>query len=679
VVLTTCPRDCYDACGLAVHRAGGVVTRVRGDRANPVNRGALCGKCAIAYNGVLRDPGRRLTTPLRRVGPKGAGRFAPISWEEAIAEVAGRLRAVAAERGPEAIFYAHYTGTVSRLAYAFPLRFFNRLGATEVEPDTICNLAGHAALQYTLGTSVLGFDPRTARDARAIVVWGANPSACAPHVDRHWLGEAPATRIVVDPVRHPTARRADLHLQPFPGSDAALAFSLLHVIRREGRLDRQFLDRFTVGWDEVEPVLDGCPPAWGERVTGVPARAIEEAARIYASGPALLWLGQGLQRQATGGNAFRACALLPAATGNFGRPGSGLLYLNLDGAARGIDEAYLAATHLRAGARRSVSHMDLAARLESPRDVQALVCWNINPAASNPEQRRLRRALEREDLFTVVCELFMTDTAARADVVLPAASFLEFDDLVTSYFHLTIAPQVKAQEPVGAALPNQEIFRRLARAMGYQESELFETDASVIARLLGGTSFTAGFDELKRRGTVFPTAEPVVQFAELRFPTPSGRIEIASEKAAADGHPRVPRPLADPRPAGGRLRLLTPASPWLMNDSFANDERIAAELGPAWVALHPDDAGRLGVAEGGQARLANATGELVLRVRIADDLPRGVALSPKGRWPDREPQGANVNVLNPGRKTDMGESSSVHGVEVVVTPVTAPAPAGDAR
>jgi anaerobic selenocysteine-containing dehydrogenase len=669
VVLTTCPRDCYDSCGIAVLKQDGVITRVRGDRNSPVNRGALCGKCTLAYNGILRDPVHRLQTPLRRVGPKGTGRFAPISWDEAVTLVASELRRIAAGPGPHAVAYAHYTGTFSKIAYAFPVRFFNRLGATEVEPDTICNMAGHVALQYTLGTSLIGFDPRTAKDARCIVVWGANPSTSAPHAHQHWFREAPGKKIVIDPVRHETAKAADLHLQLAPGSDAALAFALLHVLRREQMIDRHFVAEHVLGWDEVEPMLDGCTPSWAERVTEVPASAIEEAARLYGSGPALIWLGQGMQRNAVGGNAFRACALLPAATGNFGRPGSGLYYLNLDGRVRGLDDDYLVAAHLRRDARRSFSHMELAQRLEDPAQIQALMCWNINPAASNPEQTRLRTALRREDLFTIVCDLFRTDTTDFADIVLPAASFLEFDDLVASYFQLTIGPQAKAQEPLGESLPNQEIFRRLARAMGYQDPELYESDEAILAHLLSGVSCVSSFEELKRRGTVFITDAPVLQFADLEFPTPSGRIEIASARAEADGHPRLPLPISDARPAAGRLRLLSPASAWLMNFSFANEAAVEQRMGPADIVLHPGDAAGCGVKDGDLARVWNETGEIVLPVRVSDEVRPGVALSYKGRWPRLESTGLNVNVLNPGRKTDLGESTCVHGVDVAVAPL----------
>jgi anaerobic selenocysteine-containing dehydrogenase len=664
VIRTTCPRDCYDACGIAVRIADGEVAQVRGDADHPVNRGTLCVKCSTGYNNEWRDPTVRLTRPLRRAGAKGSGQFTPVSWEEAIGEIAARLQAIAADGAAHTILNAHYSGTLSLIAYAFPMRFFHRLGATEVVPDSICNLAGHVALDYVYGTSVDGFDPRTVRDSACVMVWGANPAASGPHTFKHWFRAAPGATIVVDPLRTETARAADLHLQPFPGSDAALAFALLHVLRRDGLLDRVFIADHTTGWEEIDPLLDGCDPARAEAVTGVPAASIEEAAHRYGRGPSLLWLGQGLQRQRTGGNVIRACALLPAVTGNLAKPGAGLLYLN-GFAAPGLDDGYLTAAHLARDVP-AIGHMDLAAALADPARSRALFCWNMNVAASAPRQRMLRQALLREDLFTVVVDLFQTDTADYADIVLPAASFLEFDDLVTPYFQLMLSAQVKAMAPLGEALPNQEIFRRLARAMGYAEPELYEPDAEIIAAILRATGLVDDFAALAARGSVPVSAEPLIQFADLTFPTPSGRIELASARAQADGHQRTPLPLADPRPAEGRLRLLSPASSFTMNDSFANVAKLAKRAGPPSVTLHPADAAARGLAAGDEALVSNEAGALRLRVTISDDVPPGVAYSPKGRWPKREASGANVNVLNDGAKTDMGASSAVHSVEVAV-------------
>jgi anaerobic selenocysteine-containing dehydrogenase len=664
-VRTTCPRDCYDACGIVVVTPPGLRPRVRGDKEHPVSRGQLCQKCSIAYNGVFLDPDARILTPRRRIGAKGTGKFAAVSWDEAIEEASSRLEAIVADSGGATVLTAHYTGTFAMIGYFFPLRFFNRLGATEVDPDTICNNAGHVALRYLYGTSLDGFDPRTARDATAIMVWGANPSASAPHQHEHWLTEAPGRVIVVDPVKTETAKAADLHLQLFPGSDAALAFALAHVLDRDGLIDHEFVASHTIGFEEIEPDIRRCSPVWAEQVTGVPAALIEEAAHFYGEGPSLLWIGQGLQRQPMGGNVVRAVGLLPALTANVGRPGTGFLYLN-GIETRGLDGAYLTAQHLAGSSPPAISHMDLVAALEDRNRSRALVCWNINIAASNPQQRRLQQALSRDDLFTVAVDLFPTDTTDYADLVLPAASFLEQNDLVVSYFHQSLSAQVKAVDPPGAALSNADIFRRLAAGMGYEDRELFESDDEIIDRLLAQSGTGLDFPALAQRGTVWPSEQPRLQFAGLRFPTSSGRIEIASEAAARAGLPRTPRPIADPSPSGGRLRLISAASPWMLNTEYSNDPKIGRRIGPLTISLNPREAASRGLADGQPARVVSEVGELVVRVAISDDVPMSVALIPKGRWPKLEPTGANVNILNPGRKSDMGESSSVHGLEVTV-------------
>lgn len=665
IIRTTCPRDCYDACGIHVVKREGVILKVMGDPQHPHNRGTLCGKCTLAYNGAWRDPASRLGRPLKRVGPKGAGQFEAISWDEALAEIAGRLTGILAESGGQSVVQTHYTGTFSQIAYGFPLRFFHKIGATEVDPDTVCNKAGHAALSKMFGSSMDGFDPRTAKDAACILIWGANPSTSAPHAHRHWLAEAPGKIIVIDPIKHGTAEAADLHLQPFPGTDAALAFTMLHIIARDGFLDETFLAVQTTGWEEVCALLPSCTPEWGAEVTGVPAELIVEAARLYGSGPSLLWLGQGLQRQVTGGNIFRACSLLPVATGNLGKPGTGFLYLNGAGS-RGIPDGYIPAAYLNPSEPRTVSHMDFAEHLEDPARSRALFCWNNNIVASCPQQARLRSALEREDLFMIAIDLFATDTTDYADIVLPAASFLEFDDLMVPYFHYSVSAQVKATEPIGEALPNQEIFRRLAGAMNFTERELFESDELLLAELLDRTGLGLSFAELALLGTVPISEEPVIPFADGKFPTPSGKIEIAGEMYVESGMQRVPQPWADARPDGGKLRLLSPASTWLMNSSYDNVAKIRKRTGAADVWLNPQEAAVRGLTDGTPVIVSNDEGWLPLSVVCSERVPHGVALVYKGRWPKLDPSGANVNILNPGLKTDMGESSSVHSIEVEI-------------
>ncbi|MEQ8496150.1 MAG: molybdopterin-dependent oxidoreductase, partial [Gammaproteobacteria bacterium] len=322
-IRTNCPRDCYDACGILVEVREGGRHRVLGDPDHPVARGKLCSKCALAYNGVWQDTAARLQHPLKRVGPRGSDRFERIGWDEALATVAARMNAAREQSGPASILHTHYSGTLSLIGFLFPNRLFNYLGASEVDPDTICNAAGHVAWTLQFGSSVIGFDPRTARDAACVLVWGANPSHSAPHAHEHWLREAPGKVVVVDPIRTETADIADLHLQPRPGSDAALAFSILHCLRRDGHFDDAYIAAHTTGYEEIEDDLARATPQWGEQQTGVPAADIELAAACYGAGPALLWAGQGLQRQLTGGNVMRAIGLLPALTGNIGKPGTG--------------------------------------------------------------------------------------------------------------------------------------------------------------------------------------------------------------------------------------------------------------------------------------------------------------------------------------------------------------------
>tara|TARA_R110002096_G_scaffold5159_6_gene24114 strand:+ start:2133 stop:4157 length:2025 start_codon:yes stop_codon:yes gene_type:complete len=666
---TNCPRDCYDGCGILVEQRSDAPSRILGDPDHPVSRGRLCSKCAIAYNGVWQDASARLTTPLRRTGAKGAAQFEAVSWDDALGDIATNLRRIIASDGGDAILHTHYSGTLSLIAYLFPNRLFNFLGASEVDPDSICNAAGHVAWHLLFGNSVTGFDPRTAKDAACIVVWGANPSFSAPHAHEHWLPESPAKIVVVDPVRTETAAAADLHLQPRPGTDAALAFGLLHALRANGRFDEAFIAAHTLGADEIAATIDHCTPQWAAEQTGVPVADIERAAEIYGAGPALLWCGQGLQRQPEGGNIMRAIGLLPALTGNVGKPGTGFYYLNLTPGFAGLDLGWLGGAELGTQAGKTVSHMDLAPRLADPDEFKALFAWNTNPLASAPRQHELRAAFAREDLFTVAVDCFPTDTTAYADIVLPAASFLEFDDITFSYFHLHMGAQTKVNDPVGQSLPNQEIFRRLARAMDLDEPALFEDDASLLAGMM--TQMNPGFDyaELQRRGHFALGDEPMIMHESLRFETPSGRIEIASAAAEDMGLPRTPLANVDPKPAAGHVRLLTPASKWRLNDSYANDPHIAEQSGPPSVRLNGADAAAAGIHDGARVRLRNATGALELVAKIDDQVLPGTAVSYKGRWPNREDGGANVNFVHTARKADMGESTSVHGTEVIVEPV----------
>ncbi|MCP4470810.1 MAG: molybdopterin-dependent oxidoreductase [Gammaproteobacteria bacterium] len=670
IISTTCPRDCYDGCGISVITRDGKIATVTGNKEHPSNRGPLCAKCSIAYNGAWRNESARLLHPMRRAGEKGAAEFEKISWQEALDEIATRLTDIQRTTGVEKIAHTHYTGTCSMLAIEYPCRFFEHIGATEIEPDTICNNAGHVAWNYVFGNSLNGFDPRTIRDSKCVLVWGANPSVTAPHVHRNWLYGNDVKVIVVDPVKHETAAKADIHLQVRPGSDAALTYSLLHVIQRDGMLDEDFIKNNVIGYEEVKTWIAESSPDWGATQTGIPADLIEKAAHLYAQGPSIMWLGQGLQRQARGGNVFRACAMLPAFTGNIGKAGTGAYYLNdTFGIARnkGLSNSHVEDDGEDCG--HSIGQMDLPDAINDPDQVKAFIVWNSNPAASNPAQEKIARGLSREDLFTVVVDCFLTDTASYADIILPAASFLEFDDLCASYFHLMLGAQVKAMEPPGEALPNQEIFRRLAAAMKLDGGELYEQDEDILRREMEKLDIGLSWEELRAAGWAFASTEPMILWADGKYSTPSGKIEIASAQAQKNGLPLTPTPDVDAPAPGNHLRLLSPADKYLMNSSYGNDPKIRQKLGPATVTINPEDAKLRDIAEGDPVIMSNETGELTLTAKVSDIVPAGTALSAKSRWVMHEPGKVNVNILHTPRKTDMGESTSVHGTKIMLQKV----------
>ncbi|MGR8947758.1 MAG: molybdopterin-containing oxidoreductase family protein [Gammaproteobacteria bacterium] len=673
-IKTNCPRDCYDGCGIVVDAQDDGDFRILGDPDHPVSKGKLCPKCAVAYNGAWQDPNKRLVRPLKRIGKKGSAKFEAVEWEEALRDIAAKVNKNLEQHGKHSLLHTHYSGTLSLIAYLFPNRLFAHLGASEVDPDSICNAAGHVAWHYLFGNSVMGFDPRTIKDANCLLIWGANPSHSAPHAHDHWVPSCKGTTIVVDPVKTKTAAAADIHLQLNPGTDAVLAFALLNELKRLEAFDQAFIDSHTVGADEVANKIDSATLESASEITGVPAKLIAEAAAAYAHGPSLLWCGQGLQRQRYGGNIMRAVGLLPAFTGNVGKPGSGFYYLNYTPAFAGIDLDDLAGASLAHEDTVSISHMDFARRLLSPDEFKTLFVWNTNPLASAPEQSTLREAFAREDLFTVVIDCFETDTAGFADYVLPAANFLEFNDLTFSYFHLHMGAQTKIREPLGESLPNQEICRRLAKAMGLKEPLLYEDDETLINKMMSEIEPEFGngmsFSDLQARGHFYLGDEPMRMHETLSFDTPSGKIEIASAAAEQDGLPRTPHLAHDGHTDGdpNMLRLLTPASQWRLNDSYANDDHLNERAGPAVIYLNPRDAKRLGIEDNQLVRVFNQSGEVTLTAKFDADILTNTALSHKGRWPSLSGDGHSVNAVHTAVKADMGDSTSVHSTRVSVSP-----------
>ena len=359
--------------------------------------------------------------------------------------------------------------------------------------------------------------------------------------------------------------------------------------------------------------------------------------------------------------------MLPAFTANIGKAGSGVYYLNDTFAIaknKGLSDGHVEDDGDDSG--HVIGHMDLPDAINDPEQIKAFVVWNSNPVASNPAQEKIITGLSRQDLFTVVVDCFPTDTARYADIILPAASFLEFDDLCASYFQLTLGAQVKVMEPLGEALPNQEIFRRLAAAMKLQGDELYEQDEDILQREMESLDIGLGWEELKARGWCFASPEPLILWADGRYSTPSGKIEIACEQAQKDGLPLTPTADVDIPPTGDHLRLLSPADKYLMNSSYGNDPKILERLGPATVTINPQDAEFRNIVEGDLVSMSNETGILTLTAKVSDMVPAGTAISAKSRWIMHEPGKANVNILHTPHKTDMGESTSVHATQVLL-------------
>jgi anaerobic selenocysteine-containing dehydrogenase len=533
-VKAVCPHDCPDTCGMivTVDPSTGRAVDLRGDPDHPFTRGFLCQKVANYLDRVYHP--ERLLYPLRRVGKKGAGKFERISWPEAIREIATRFQQIAAsEHGPQAILPYSYAGTMGKLMYgSLDRRFFHRLGASLLD-RTICATAGAAGCDVTLGTRAM-IDPESAVNCRYIVNWGSNTSVTNIHFWKieHEARKRGAKIVTIDPYRSPTAAKSDWWIPVRPGTDAALALGVMHVIFRAGWQDNDFQANHCVGAKELrDRVLSEYPVAKVAGITGLSIEEIERFAREYArsqelfGGPALIRVNYGLQRHGGGGMAVRTIVCLPALTGDWRFPGAGALLSTSK--AYEFDENYLTRPDLIRAGTRTINMVQLAEALhgELPGPpVQALFVYNSNPAAVCPDQSRVHSGLEREDLFTVVHDQFQTDTADFADIVLPATSQLEHFDIHNSYGHLYVQSNDPAIAPLGEAKPNTEVFRLLARAMDF-EPELFEESDEEIARksLNGGPSLQGVSLEATKAGPVrLNLPKNWAPFATGRFPTPSG-------------------------------------------------------------------------------------------------------------------------------------------------------------
>jgi anaerobic selenocysteine-containing dehydrogenase len=695
VVRGACPHDCPDTCAMLVTVTDGVVTGVKGDPDHPFTAGALCPK-VHDYETRVNSPDRILH-PLRRTGPKGSGAFEPITWDAALDEIATRYEAIIAEDGAQAILpysYLGALGVLNGLAVGDP--FFHRLGAT-VSERTFCDSGSSTAYLMTVGPTA-GLDPESFVHARYIVIWACNLLSTNIHM---WKFVAEAQKrgakvVVIDPLRSRTAKRADWHIAIRPGTDAALALGIAHVLVRDGLVDRDYVAEHTTGFGELAERVAEYPPERVEAITGVPAVDVERLATEYGTtAPAAIRVGVAIERHETGGQAVRAITSLPALVGAWRHVGGGILQLShwafpLD----------VAAMHrpdwIRPGTR-VVNQWQLGAALtgglELDPPIRALFVYNANPAIVASDQARTLAGLRREDLFTVVGEQFMTDTARHADIVLPNTTQAEQLDLVFSWGQLYLTLNMPAVAPLGEAVSNREMFCRLARRMGFDDPLFSMTDEEALGeafhwshpRLEGIT-----LESLKETGWArlsMPSADEYAPHAEGGFPTPSGRCELKASMAEGgdfvvpvfregytelqSGAPVDPLPHwrepAEARSAAFPLTMISPKAHGFLNSTYANaDRQLRLMRGRPQAILHPDDAAVRGIADGDEVTVRSARGELRAQAQVSGDVALGVVVCPMGYWLGSADGGATVNAVTAHRFADLGRAPTFSDTAVEV-------------
>ncbi|MEV4158520.1 molybdopterin-containing oxidoreductase family protein [Nonomuraea dietziae] len=661
-VLGACPLDCPDTCSWVVTVEDGKAVKMRGNPDQPYTRGALC----VKVNRYLEHTRAqdRILHPLRRTGPKGSGQFERISWEEALDEIATRLRGIVDEHGGEAIWPYLGTGSLGYLQGCEGVagrRFWNVLGASKHSLN-ICSVAGSLGLARAQGTAG-GMDPENFAQAKLILLWGTNTLTSGHHLWKFIQdGRAAGAHVVaIDPIRTRTADQADEHLAIRPGTDAALALGLLHVVLAENAQDEEYLAQHTEGWEDFREEIMDWPVERAAEVTGIPAEAIHRlGTKLAHTRPTAIRATMGIQRHEGGGAAMRTIASIPGVTGDWRHPGGGVAYSTSGHVHLKIDKR----NDLLAAPVRTRYMTRLASELD---DVKCLWVYAANPLASTSDSNRIRKGLAREDLFTVVMEQFPTDTVDYADIVLPATMQTEHMDLHAGYGHMYLLWNEPAVAPAGEALSTTETFRRLAAHMALTEPSLYDSDLELAADLLSsGHPSLEGItlDRLRKEGWMrMSYPQPFAPFAD-GFPTPSGRLRFPRRGKAFV-------PSLSSRTAGDRLTLITPAAHTFLNSTFANNPELLRRAKEPVVLVNPADAAARGLSTGRRVRVVNHNGYFLADVEVSDRVAKGVVASPKGRWPKLTTGGANPNAVVDERDADMGKGAVYHDnlVELELEPL----------
>ncbi|MEY2684688.1 MAG: hypothetical protein RJA09_1832 [Pseudomonadota bacterium] len=666
-----CPHDCPDTCSLVTTVQGGVAIRVQGNPDHPQTAGVLCTKVS-RYAERTHHPDR-LLHPLRRVGPKGAGRFERVGWDEALDDIATRLRAIAA-RDPQAILPYSYAGTMGLVqGEGMAARFFHRLGASLLD-RTICASAGAAGLEHTLGAKV-GMRVEHFAESRLILIWGSNSVGSNLHFWRQALAakRQGARLVCIDPRRTETADKCHDHLALRPGTDAALAYAILHGCITHGWIDQAYIDAHTLGWDGLRERALQWPPERAAAYCGLPLAQVE--ALVQAIGachvrgePVAIRLNYGMQRTHGGGNAVRAVACIPAVLGSWRHRAGGLL-LSSSGTYP-VRRAELFRPDLLAQSAapqpRVVNMSTIGQDLLRPASpdwgpaIEALVVYNSNPVAVAPQSGQVVQGFQREDLFTVVLEQFQTDTADCADYVLPATTQLEHWDIHTSYGHTDVLLNRPAIAPQGEAKPNTWVFRELARRMGYTDPCFADTDEDLCQQAFGDR---IDFNTLLAQGFV-TLPVPEAPFAQGGFPTPSGRCEFYSQRLASQGLDGWPAVLPNHETAGPHspypLAMISPPARHFLNSTFVNVTSLRDAEGEPLLEIHPDDAAPRGIQDGDTVAAWNDRGRYRCKAAVTTRARPGVVIGLGIWWRKLGLDGRNVNELTSQRLTDLGRAPTFY-------------------
>jgi anaerobic selenocysteine-containing dehydrogenase len=666
---SVCPLDCPDTCSLSVQVDGGQVLAVRGSKVNPITHGAVCAKVANLYPEFVHGP-NRIRHPLKRVGPKGSGQFERISWEAALDAIHARVSGIIERYGPQSVLPLNYAGPHGILAGdSMSLRFFHAIGASLLSRSPLCGGIRGAAYSGTFGATP-GTPLQQVSLAQLIIVWGNNATSCNLHLMRqiNAAKHRGARLVVVDPRRVKVADQAHLHLAVRPGTDVVLAWALAVELERIGAFDRAFIAQHVQGFDAFMESARAYPPERAAEICDIPLDDIRRLAEWYRdASPAVIAWGNGLERNQNGGSGLRAIAALPALAGKFGVAGGGIV----GGAGHAFPKTSdrLTRPDFVPPETRTINIIDVGGllldeQLDPP--LKALFIYNHNPLVVHPDQNRMKRALQREDLFTVGIEVAMTDSMAYADVVLPACTHFEHVDLYAAYGQQFLQRAEPVIPPVGESLPNTEIFRRLAAKFGLSDPAFRATDADLMDAALNADDprmqglRASGLPVDRALKMEYAGHEPVL-FQNVAPRTPSGKVELESALLGARYGASLPRyrPLASAYP----LTLITPASDRRITSTFGglatNDEAPALEM-------NPTDAQPRGLTDGAHVKVWNELGEVYLRLRVTSTVRPGVVSSDKGAWLRTSRNGQTVSALAPTHKADLAEGACYNDTRVEV-------------